>query len=158
MENKFIVQFDCTDRLEKALLSIAEGLNALNKGTVVSNERTETTQQQEVSVIEDTKPAETQVVQQVAEEPEEIAKEMPEPKVAEISDEDLRSAMNACRKRILGDKIGDAILKKTVNSLLRDKVKKMGYSVSTDLPQELRVDFLNYCATLTMDTDDKAPF
>lgn len=74
-----------------------------------------------------------------------------------ISDVDLRLAIKECRERIMDGKT-DPLLKKQINSLLREEVSRLGYDSSTKLPQELRLMFIEFCQNLKVDTHDDIPF
>lgn len=170
----FTIQFDCSDRLEKVLTSIAEGLASMQatpststpaprtrkaKTTVVQTEEPksepkEETHEVEVETKEEAKP-EPPKEEPKAESPKEESK--PEPQ-GEITNADLRKIMNDCRARVLGDKANDGILKKVVNDKLREKVASFGCSTSTDMNQEQRVIFVKFCEEMPVyESSDNAP-
>lgn len=85
-------------------------------------------------------------VQPMAEQPRTVAVE--EPKAEEITDADLRTIMRETRERVLGENVNDAIMKKTLNDMLREQVASYGCKSSTDLNQEQRVHFKAYCDSI----------
>ena len=91
----------------------------------------------------------------------ETATEKPDAEVKQdapgISDVELRREIKECRERILQGKT-DPLLKAQINGKLREKVSQMGFDSSTKLPQDKRQEFVDYCRTLTIENNDKAPF
>lgn len=173
----FTIQFDCSDRLEKVLTSIAEGLANIQatpstptprtrkpKATAVQQEEVKPDPKEEAQEIEVAEPQEEEEAKpesKVVEESEpeskvEAPKEEPQ---SEITNADLRKVMNDCRARVLGDKANDGILKKVVNDKLREKVASFGCSTSTDLSQEQRVIFVKFCEEMPVyESSDNEPF
>lgn len=173
MNNSFIVQFDCTDRLERVLLSLADGLRGINKGTIVAQHETPAPTEESVNTPPE-KPARKRKAkeqpkveeppQEVTEEPT-VAEKAPESdlpfdepvSVAEtpkkdITDQEIRAAIAECRTRLGAD--NDPNMKRTINDILRKEVSRLGYEASTSLPQELRPQFIEYCKTV----EYEAPF
>lgn len=169
------IQFDCSERLEKVLSSLAEGLNNLSQPSP-----TPRTRRTKSSSSVETKEEAVAAPQTEVENPTTNANEEPTPKenvvernneaqdavpkandaaqVQEITNADIRKAMNDCRVRVLGDKANDGILRKTLNDKLRDKVHELGCQSSTDLSQEQRVIFVKFCEEIpVMQTEDE-PF
>ena len=169
------IQFDCSERLEKVLSSLAEGLNNLSQPSP-----TPRTRRTKSSSSVETKEEAVAAPQTGVENPTTDANEEPTPKedvveqnneaqdaapkasdaaqVQEITNADIRKAMNDCRVRVLGDKANDGILRKTLNDKLRDKVHELGCQSSTDLSQEQRVIFVKFCEEIPVMQTDKAPF
>ena len=166
------IQLDCSERLEKVLTSIAEGLSSFSQPASTSTPRTRrakpSTQTEAKQEVEAENPAtpETPSTDEVKEEP---AHEKPTStseqsapqnvQAQEITNADIRKAMNDCRVRVLGDKANDGILRKTLNDKLRDKVHELGCQSSTDLSQEQRVIFVKFCEEIpVMQTEEEDPF
>lgn len=178
MNNSFIVQFDCTDRLERVLLSLADGLRGINKGTIVAQHdapaltaellntppekparKRKAKEQPKVEeppqeVTEEPTVAEEPVVEKAPE--SDLPFDEPEPVVEtpkkDITDQEIRAAIAECRTRLGAD--NDPNMKRTINDILRKEVSRLGYEASTSLPQELRPQFIEYCKTVEYD----APF
>lgn len=169
------IQFDCSERLEKVLSSLAEGLNNLSQPSP-----TPRTRRTKSSPSVETKEEAVAAPQTEVENPTTNANEEPTPKedaaernneaqdaapkasdaaqVQEITNADIRKAMNDCRVRVLGDKANDGILRKTLNDKLRDKVHELGCQSSTDLSQEQRVIFVKFCEEIPVMQTEDAPF
>ena len=169
------IQFDCSERLEKVLSSLAEGLNNLSQPSP-----TPRTRRTKSSSSVETKEEAVAAPQTEVENPTTDANEEPTPKedvveqnneaqnatlkasdaaqVQEITNADIRKAMNDCRVRVLGDKANDGILRKTLNDKLRDKVHELGCQSSTDLSQEQRVIFVKFCEEIPVMQTEDAPF
>lgn len=172
------IQFDCSERLEKVLSSLAEGLNNLSQPSPTPTPRTRRTKSS--SSVETKEEEAVAAPQTEVENPTTNANEEPTPKedvveqnneaqdaapkasdaaqVQEITNADIRKAMNECRVRVLGDKANDGILRKTLNDKLRDKVHELGCQSSTDLSQEQRVIFVKFCEEIPVMQTEDAPF
>ena len=169
------IQFDCSERLEKVLSSLAEGLSNLSQpspttrtrrtkssSSVETKEETVVAPQTEVEnpttdANEEPTPKED-VVEQNNEAQNAAPKASDAAQVQEITNADIRKAMNDCRVRVLGDKANDGILRKTLNDKLRDKVHELGCQSSTDLSQEQRVIFVKFCEEIPVMQTEDAPF
>lgn len=169
------IQLDCSERLEKVLSSLAEGLSNLSQPSP-----TPRTRRTKSSSSVETKEEAVAAPQAEVENPTTETKEEPTPKedvaeqnneaqdaapkasdaaqVQEITNADLRKAMNDCRVRVLGDKANDGILRKTLNDKLRDKVHELGCQSSTDLSQEQRVIFVKFCEEIPVMQTEEQPF
>lgn len=174
------IQFDCSERLEKVLSSLAEGLNNLSQPSPTPRTR-KTKSPSSVETKVETKEEAVVTSQTEVKNPATDANEEPTPKedvveqnneaqnaapkasdaapqVQEITNADIRKAMNDCRVRVLGDKANDGILRKTLNDKLRDKVHELGCQSSTDLSQEQRVIFVKFCEEIPVMQTEEAPF
>lgn len=166
------IQLDCSERLEKVLTSIAEGLSNFSTQSAPTprtrkarqSASTETKQadaenvEQREAKVEDTQEVEKPTKEKPAPEETVAKQEAPAAQVSEITNADLRKAMNDCRVRVLGDKANDGILRSTLNDKLRDKVHELGCQSSTDLSQEQRVIFVKFCEEIPAMQTEEDPF
>lgn len=169
------IQLDCSERLEKVLSSLVEGLNNLSQSSptprtrrtkssssVETKEEDVATQQTEVENPTTKTNEEPTPKEDVAEQNNEAQDAAPKAsdaaQVQEITNADIRKAMNDCRVRVLGDKANDGILRKTLNDKLRDKVHELGCQSSTDLSQEQRVIFVKFCEEIPVMQTEEDPF
>lgn len=152
MEFTINVKVDCTDRIATFLQYI------MQSATVTAP------QSNAVSVNAEN------VIEAVKEQPEEVnvptKKEEPTEKKpvkpvisAEITDEMLRAAIRDCKTRLLGEDVNaDKNKKNLVISKLKAYMETIGVETSRDIPQEKRMEFIEYCRNLTIDDDSEAPF
>ena len=133
------IELDCSPRLEAVLQAITAFLPAVNKSLTKSvtakDEYAVTAASAEVDVKE------LQKAVQEVEKPEEAAK----PK--EITNDDIRSHIKACRERVLSELSGDAYADahNLLNQQLRKKVAEFGVEKASELPQEHRPAFIAFC-------------
>ncbi len=68
----------------------------------------------------------------------------------EITNDDIRSHIKACRERVLSDLSGDAYAAahNVLNQQLRNKVAEFGVEKASELPQEHRSAFIAYCDSI----------
>ena len=164
MNTTFTIQFDCTDRLERALSAIAMSLQGIKPNETptphkVEEEPTkpEPKPEPKVEAKEKSKP-DPKVETKEKSKPEPKVETKEESKSVEtITDQDLRAAMKDCRERNLASNPDDAILRKAINDNLRSKVSEFGCKSSMELSQEQRVMFVEYCSNLTLASSDE-PF
>lgn len=164
MEIGLTVTIDLTPRLERALAMLLGERGMLGIGSRFDGQQPKAQEQQPKAQEQQPKAQEQQSKAQgqqpKAQEQQPKTQETP----SAIADVDLRRAMSECRKRIIGpDPATDPLMKKAVNDALRDKVAAMGYTASTDIPQERRAEFVAFCRTLTLsgaaaDGDGELPF
>lgn len=133
----FTVQLDCTERLERCLVAIAEGLKGVKQVEPQTEQPKAETEQPKTVAVEEPKA-----------EAKEPKTETEAPKAEEITDADLRTIMRETRERVLGENVNDAIMKKALNDMLREQVASYGCKSSTDLNQEQRVHFKAYCDSI----------
>ena len=138
------VQLDCTERLEKCLTVIAESLKGVKQVQPMAEQSKAVAVEEPKTETEEPK-AETEEPKAEVEEPK---AEVEEPKADEITDADLRTLLRETRERVLGENIGDAIMKKALNDMLREQVASYGCKSSTDLNQEQRVHFKAFCDSI----------
>lgn len=157
------LNINITIDLSQSVKSLLQGFNLSNVACVQAPRMLVADEciKEEVKAPVDSAPVKVKE-EPVKEEPiKETATEKPDAEVKQdapgISDVELRREIKECRERILQGKT-DPLLKAQINGKLREKVSQMGFDSSTKLPQDKRQEFVDYCRTLTIETNDEAPF
>ena len=138
------VNLDCTPRLEALLTMLLGGMRPLQKAVTVDAPKQETLEASASS---------TSLV------PEKPQASVTPQKVKEITDADVRTHIRACREKLLSDLNGtDKANKNTMlTTLLKQKVSELGAEKATELSQDARAVFIEYCDGLNKE-DLEIPF
>lgn len=146
------VQLDCTERLERVLSDVVQALSEMRQEPTPLKKKP---QEPRSPGLEPLPPKQEPLSPK--QEQQEVKQQVPsQEEQKQYTDADLRTAMRNCRERLLGKYADDPIMKKSVNDTLRGKVAAMGFKASTDIPQDKRKEFVDYCASITINFDKDA--